>query len=74
MNAKYEFVMVHSNTNRKVLDGGILNATGFYDKLESKSFNLLAPTTTERTEYSLPFTFIGDEAFILMENLKKTIS
>lgn len=70
-NAKYEFIMVHSGTNGKVSDGGILHTIGFYDKLQSKSFNLPAANTPMGTNYSLPYTFVGDEAFMQMENLMK---
>ncbi|VEN51638.1 unnamed protein product, partial [Callosobruchus maculatus] len=70
-NANYEFVMVHTGTNGKVSDGGILNSIGFYDKLESKTLKLPQPSTPEGCDYSLPFTFISDETFTLMENLMK---
>jgi hypothetical protein len=70
-NAKYEFIMVHSGTNGKVSDGGILHTIGFYEKLQSISFNLPAASTPMGINYSLPYTFVGDEAFMLMENLMK---
>lgn len=72
-NANYESVKVHSCTNGKVSDGGILNSIGFYEKLKSKSFNFPQPSTPDRCDYSLPFTFIGDEAFTLLENLMKLL-
>ncbi|KAJ8967600.1 hypothetical protein NQ314_002718 [Rhamnusium bicolor] len=46
-NANYEFVIVHTGTNGKVSDGGILNSIGLYDKLKCKSLNFPQQTAPE---------------------------
>lgn len=71
VNANYEFLMVHVGINGKISDGGVLQETTFYNKLLNGSLNLPAPKIIPSLAYSLPYTFIGDEAFPLMENLLK---
>lgn len=71
VNANYEFIMVHTGTNGKVSDGGILNETKFFELLMSGSLKLPSPVVPEGTSYSLPYTFVADEAFALLENLIK---
>lgn len=71
VNANYEFIMVHTGTNGKVSDGGVLQDTIFYDRLLKGSLNLPPPITPNGTQYTLPYTFVGDEAFPLHENLLK---
>jgi hypothetical protein len=63
--------MVHTGTNGKVSDGGVLHETRFYEKLMDGSLKLPAPETPDETQYSLPFTFVADEAFPLLGNLLK---
>lgn len=71
VNANYEFMMVHTGTNGKVSDGGVLHETTFYKKLVNNNLNLPNPTVINETQYVLPYTFIGDQAFPLMVNLMK---
>lgn len=71
VNAKYDFIMVHTGTNGKVSDGGVLGETKFYELLMTGSLKLPPPVTPEGTSYSLPYTFVADEAFALLENLIK---
>lgn len=71
VNAKYEFIMVHTGTNGRISDGGVLQETTFYQKLVHKRLNLPNSTTVEGTNLVLPYVFIGDQAFPLAENLMK---
>lgn len=71
VNAKYEFMMVHTGTNGRISGGGVLQETAFYKKLINKKLNLPNPTTPEETDLQLPYAFVGDQAFSLMENLMK---
>ena len=71
VNANYEFLMVHAGTNGRMSDGGVLQETKFYEKLMDGSLQLPSPETPDGSLCSLPFTFVGDEAFPLLENLLK---
>ena len=71
VDAKHEFIMVHAGTNGRISDGGVLQETVFYKKLINKKLNLPNPTTPEGTTLQLPYAFVGDQAFPLMENLMK---
>ncbi|CAH1971623.1 unnamed protein product [Acanthoscelides obtectus] len=70
-NAKYEFIMVHCGTNGRVSDGGVLSETKFYEKLINKKLCMPDPTEPHATNVMLPYTFVGDQAFPLTENLMK---
>jgi hypothetical protein len=63
--------MVHTGTNGNVSDGGVLHEKRFCEKLMEGSLKLPAPETPDGTQYSLPFTFVADEAFPLLGNLLK---
>ncbi|XP_046684357.1 uncharacterized protein LOC124370111 [Homalodisca vitripennis] len=61
-----------SSTSEKVSDGGVLMETDFGELLENKELHLPSPTSfDDRRDVCLPFTFLGDEAFPLKENLMK---
>lgn len=74
VNARYEFLYVHTGTNGRVSDGGIWSATSIYKNLCSKTLNIPNPTTLPNSDDKVPYVFIGDEAFPLMENLMKPYS
>lgn len=74
VNARYEFLYVHTGTNGRVSDGGIWSATSIYKHLCSKTLNIPNPTTLPSSDDKVPYVFIGDEAFPLMENLMKPYS
>lgn len=71
VNANYEFIMVHCGTNGRVSDGGVLNQTTFHEKLINNKLQLPDPTEPNGTNLLLPYTFVGDQAFPLTENLMK---
>lgn len=71
VNANYEFIMVHTGINGRISDGGVLQETTFYEILINDKLHLPRPETPSGTEFSLPYTFVGDEAFPLLENLMK---
>ena len=70
-NYKETFSIVMLAYNGRISDGGFLQETAFYHKLINKKLNLPNPTTPERTNLQLPYAFVGDQAFSLMENLMK---
>lgn len=72
VNAKYEFIYVNCGTNGRVSDGGVLMDTDFGELLECHKLKLPSPTSfPSNRDICLPFTFLGDEAFPLKENLMK---
>lgn len=74
VNANYEFIFLHTGINGRVSDGGVLHETVLFDKLKNGSLNVPPPISIPGTEYTLPYVFLGDEAFPLMENLHKPYS
>jgi hypothetical protein len=55
----------------RISDSGVFMNTGLYNKLETKTVFLPQPVPLNRREKSVPYFFIGDEAFPLSENLMK---
>lgn len=60
-------------TNGRVSDGGVIENTLFYDKLINGTLKLPNPCKTNNSNETLPYVFIGDEAFALRNNFFKTI-
>jgi len=71
VNANFEFIYVHCGTNGRVSDAGIMKETDLYRSLENNELKIPPPQSPPQVEYKLPFVFIGDAAFPLMENLMK---
>lgn len=63
--------MVHTGINGRISDGGVLQETKFYEKLINDKLHFPRPETPCGTQFRLPYTFVGDEAFPLLENLMK---
>ena len=74
VNANYEFIYVQTGTNGRVSDGGIWSGTSIYKRLISNTLGIPSPTQVPGTDDILPYVFIGDEAFPLMENVMKPFS
>lgn len=68
-NANYEFIYFHFGTNGRVSDGGVINETDFYKNLLNNSLSLPNPTIVNGE--TLPYVFVGDEAFTLRHNFMK---
>jgi len=64
-------LFVDAGCQGRISDSGVLTNTELYKKLETKTscFPQLVPLN--RREKSVPYFFIGDEAFPLSENLMK---
>lgn len=71
VNANYEFILVDVGTNGRVSDGGVLENTDFFHKLTNNSLNIPNPKEVGPNKRTLPFVFIGDEAFALRQNFLK---
>jgi hypothetical protein len=74
VNANCEFIYVHTGTNGRVSDGGIWCETNIYKGLVSNKLDIPNPVALPGTDDDVPYVFIGDEAFALMENVMKPYS
>lgn len=73
-NAQYEFIYCDVGANGRVSDGGVINNTGFYDKLVEGKLNIPVPRPVAKSSGSLNYVFVGDEAFALRPDLLKPFS
>lgn len=62
-NANYELIYFHFGTNGRVSDGGAIKNTDFYQKLINGTLSLPQPGSVNGI--TLPYVFVGDEAFAL---------
>ncbi|XP_071054141.1 uncharacterized protein [Onthophagus taurus] len=74
VNANYEFLMVDVGANGRVSDAGVFSNTFFYKKLVEKNLGLPEPENLPLTNTKVPYVFVGDDAFPLLENLMKPFS
>lgn len=73
-NANYEFIMCDFGINGRISDGGVIGHTNFYKKLKSGTLNLPKASNPINSKRSLPFVFVGDEAFALRPDFLKPFS
>ncbi|XP_047035257.1 putative nuclease HARBI1 [Helicoverpa zea] len=71
VNANYEYLYIHTGTNGRVSDGGVIQETDFYDKLENGLLNLPPPSILRNSQIVAPYVFIGDDAFQLSDHVMK---
>jgi len=74
VNSNYEFIYGHSGINGRVSDGGVLKKTDLHRLLLENNLKIPSPQPLIQNQYELPYVFIGDEAFPLMENIMKPYS
>lgn len=74
VNANYAFLFVDVGANGRVSDGGVFSNTAFYKKLVEKGLCIPKPENLPSTNINVPYVFVGDDAFPLMENLMKPFS
>lgn len=60
--------------NGRVSDGGVINNTGFYDKLVEGKPYIPVPRPVAKSSGSLNNVFVGNEAFALRPDLLKPFS
>lgn len=68
VNHNYEFIYVDVGKQGRISDGGVIQATTFYKRLQNQTLNLPKPMECDE---NLNFIFIGDEAFALEEHVLK---
>lgn len=74
VNANYEFVMCDFGTNGRISDGGVIANTKFGEKLENNTLNIPDPQIITSSNRTLPFVFVGDDAFAMRPNFLKPFS
>lgn len=74
VNANYEFLFVDVGANGRVSDGGVFSNMAFYKKLVQKDLCIPEPDSLPSTNVKMPYVFVGDDVFPLMENLMKPFS
>ncbi|XP_076044731.1 uncharacterized protein LOC143027341 [Oratosquilla oratoria] len=63
--------MCDAGTNGRVSDGRVLENTKFSERLAAGKLNLPQPSAPANSSKSLPYVFIGDEAFALRTDFLK---
>lgn len=71
VNSNYKFIYIDVGKQGRLSDGGEMEATSFFHKLNNGTLNL--PENEEYDE-GLNFVFVADEAFSLHEHILKPYS
>jgi hypothetical protein len=71
VDANYNLMFVDAGCQGRISDSGVFTNTELYKTLETKTLCLPQPVPLNRREKSVPYFFIGHEAFPLSENLMK---
>jgi len=71
VDANYNFMFVNVGCQGRISDSGVFTSTELYKKLETKALCLPQQVPLNGREKSVPYFFIGEEAFPLSENLMK---
>jgi hypothetical protein len=67
--SNYALIYFNFGTNGRVSDGGVLEYTDFYDKLQNECLKI--PESSDVKGRKLPYVFVGDEAFSLRKDFLK---
>lgn len=65
VDAKYQFIMCDFGTNGRISDGGVLQNTKFFKKLQNNLLSILPEENIRNSSRSLPYVFGADDAFPL---------
>lgn len=65
----YKFVVIDVGAYGRESDGGVFRESLFFKLLESNQLNIPPDTELPGTNTKMPFVFVGDEAFPLLNNL-----
>lgn len=71
VDANYRFLLVDFGTNGRVSDGGVLQNTKFYEKLQIDDLKLPKPCSVTENFKDVPYVFVADDAFPLTINIIK---
>ncbi|CAH2010535.1 unnamed protein product [Acanthoscelides obtectus] len=70
-NAKYQFVYIDAGMNGRICDGGVLQNTVFFEKLENNELHIPSSETITGSNLHLPYVFLADDAFPLRPDMIK---
>lgn len=71
VNAKYQFMYIDVGMNGRMSDGGVLQNTKFFEKLENGELHIPSSITLTGTNRTLPYVFVADDAFPLRPDMIK---
>lgn len=71
VDGNYRFIMCDFGTNGRVSDGGVIQNTLFYDKLQHGTLNIPPEEIVKDTSTALPYVFVADDAFQLRVDMIK---
>ena len=71
VDADYNFLYVDCGCQGRISDGGIFKHSKLYTFIDKQRLNLPAPRSLQEGRPEIPYTFLADEAFPLMENIMK---
>lgn len=74
VDANYKIIYINIGCQGRISDGGVFHNSMLYKKLQDESLNLPQPSTLPGRQMLMPYYFIGDEAFPLMQNMMKVYS
>lgn len=69
--ANYRFIIFDFGTNGRVSDGGVLQNTSFYRRLQNNSMFIPRETEVKSSSRTLPYVFVADDAFPLRTDMLK---
>ncbi|CAH1999865.1 unnamed protein product [Acanthoscelides obtectus] len=70
-NAKYHFVYIDAGMNGRISDGGVLQNTVYFEKLENNELHIPSSETITGSNLHLPYVFLADDAFKLRPDMIK---
>lgn len=65
VDAQYKLTMCDFGTNGRILDGGVLRNTVFFEKPKHNKLNIPAEELVRNSSRNLPYVFVADDAFPL---------
>ncbi|XP_061717342.1 putative nuclease HARBI1 [Cydia pomonella] len=71
VDAQYQFILCDFGTNGRISDGGVLQNTTFFQKLQENDLNIPAEEIVTNSSKSLPYVFVADDAFPLRTDMMK---
>lgn len=74
VDANYNFIYANVGCQGRISDSGVFNATFFKKCLEDNMMHLPLPRPLPQSSFSMPYVFVGDEAFKLTCNVMKPFS
>jgi len=73
-NANYKFILVDIGAYGRENNGGVLKNSVFFNKLQKKELSIPDNIKLPNINIIAPYTFIGDEAFPLLNNILRSYS